>query len=89
MILEALALAKPVVSTAVGGVPEVIEDRRNGVLVPAGSVDRLAEAIRECLSSPELMRDLGMEGRRTVLSRFGFDEQNQRLEAIYEQVLES
>jgi glycosyltransferase involved in cell wall biosynthesis len=89
VVLEALAWTKPVISTAVGGVPEIIEDRRNGILVPPGCVNSLAGAIQECLASPDLMRSLGAEGENTIRTRFGFDEQNQRLENIYEQIFQS
>jgi glycosyltransferase involved in cell wall biosynthesis len=66
-IMEAYALARPVVSTYVAGIPELVEPGRSGWLVPAGDVDHLAQALREVLeaSTAELDR-LAAEGRRRV-----------------------
>lgn len=67
VIMEALALSRPVIATAIAGTPELVDDSC-GWLIPAGSVERLAEAMIEALSLP--VQDLerrGAEGRRRVL----------------------
>lgn len=70
VIMEALALARPVVTTYVAGIPELVEPGRCGWLVPAGSVEHLVQALREVLdASPEQLRALGEEGRRRVLAQ--------------------
>ena len=51
VLMEALALGRPVVSTYVAGIPELVQDGVNGWLVPAGDVERLAEAIRRAADS--------------------------------------
>jgi glycosyltransferase involved in cell wall biosynthesis len=56
-ILEALALGRPVIATYVGGIPELVEPGKSGWLVPAGSVEVLARAIREAMERPA--EDLG------------------------------
>jgi colanic acid/amylovoran biosynthesis glycosyltransferase len=67
-IMEAFALARPVVSTYVAGIPELVEPSRSGWLVPAGSVEQLALAMREALAArPEKLFEMGMAGRRRVL----------------------
>jgi len=53
VILEAAALARPVVASGVGGIPEIIRDGHSGVLVPPDDVDALAEALRSLLADPE------------------------------------
>jgi glycosyltransferase involved in cell wall biosynthesis len=54
LVVEALAVGTPVIATAVGGVPEIVHDGENGLLVPAGDPDALAEAIRRLVDDDEL-----------------------------------
>lgn len=69
VIMEALALGRPVVSTYIAGIPELVVPGESGWLVPAGSVDDLVEAMREVLQAPSAkLEDLGREGRRRVLA---------------------
>ena len=68
VIMEALALGRPVLSTYIAGIPELVEPDACGWLVPAGSVDALAQAMLEVLrASPQRLEELGREGRRRVL----------------------
>ena len=68
VIMEALALGRPVLSTYIAGIPELVEPNACGWLVPAGSVEALVEAMLEVLrTSPERLEELGREGRRRVL----------------------
>jgi glycosyltransferase involved in cell wall biosynthesis len=53
-VVESLAAGTPVISTAVGGVPEVVHDGENGLLVPPNDIDALADAIRRGLDDPQL-----------------------------------
>jgi glycosyltransferase involved in cell wall biosynthesis len=61
-IIEALATARPVVATRVGGVPELVEDGRNGLLVDRGDAAGFARAIRRVLDAPQLAQELGANG---------------------------
>lgn len=63
MILEALALERPVVATNVGGVPELIVHERTGLLVPPGDVGTFAGALERLLCNPQLGRDLAAAGK--------------------------
>lgn len=66
-IMEALALGRPVIGTYVGGVPELVRPGREGWLVPAGSVDDLADAMRSALeASPEDLARMGRSGRERL-----------------------
>jgi glycosyltransferase involved in cell wall biosynthesis len=68
--MEALALARPVVSTFVAGIPELVETGKNGWLVPAGSVPHLVEALEAVLdATPAQLAALGAEGRARVLAQ--------------------
>jgi glycosyltransferase involved in cell wall biosynthesis len=70
VIMEAMALRRPVISTYVVGIPELVQNGRNGRLVPAGNVEALAAAIQQCLDAPpevlQKMADTAFE-RVTVL----------------------
>jgi colanic acid/amylovoran biosynthesis glycosyltransferase len=70
VIMESLALGRPVISTYVAGIPELVEPGTCGWLVPAGSVEELTKALREVLASPvEDLARMGLEGSRRVAQR--------------------
>jgi glycosyltransferase involved in cell wall biosynthesis len=83
-ILEAMASAVPVIATAVGGTPEVVVDGVSGVLVPARTPDRLAEAIDRLAASPAERRSLAAAGRARVEQFFSLDRMIADYRAIYE-----
>jgi len=66
-LLEALAAGRPVVASAIAGIPEVVTDEQNGLLVPERDVDALAAALAELRNRPELRSQLGAEARRRAL----------------------
>ena len=66
LLIEALALGKAVVATDVGGNPELIEDGKNGLLVPSGDRDALAEAIRHLLTTPKHRDALGQAAKESA-----------------------
>jgi L-malate glycosyltransferase len=69
-LLEAMACERPVIATRVGGIPEVIEDGVNGILVPAENPEALARAILGLLRDGPLMDDIAQRARKTVEDRF-------------------
>jgi glycosyltransferase involved in cell wall biosynthesis len=69
-MLEAMALGRPVIATAVGSVPEVIVDGRTGRLVPPANRDALGSALHALLSSKPLRLRLGAAAREVVSQRF-------------------
>ncbi len=86
-ILEAMARCRPVIASAVGGIPEVITSGVDGLLVPPASPPALADAIVSLARSPELRERLGRAGRATVVERFSIDAQVRRTEAVYDEEL--
>lgn len=68
--LEAMASGLPVIGSAVGGIPEAVEDGKTGLLVPARDPDALATAIIRVLESPQIASAMGEAGRRRAQSRF-------------------
>jgi glycosyltransferase involved in cell wall biosynthesis len=69
-VLEAMAAAKPVVATRVGGTPEAVVDGETGLLAEPGDVGALARAVDALLADPDLARRLGEAGRLRVEERF-------------------
>jgi glycosyltransferase involved in cell wall biosynthesis len=70
VLMEALALGRPVVTTYVAGIPELVTDKTCGWLVPAGSVEHLAHAIKQCLNASDaLIETMGAAGRKRVLEQ--------------------
>jgi glycosyltransferase involved in cell wall biosynthesis len=83
-VLESLAVGTPVIATAVGGVPEIIQDGVNGLLVPPGDADAVAGAVRRFFADDALRRELRARAAASVASyepsiAYG------RLEAILEE----
>lgn len=70
VILEAMTMELPVVSTRHSGIPEVITDGASGLLVPPGDVTALADALAQLLQQPALRQQLGRAARQTVLEQF-------------------
>lgn len=70
VIAEAMAFGKPVIATAVGGIPELVEEGRTGFLVPRGDSAALADRILRLLNAPELRRELGGNARRAAEAHF-------------------
>jgi len=71
VLKEAMALAKPVVATDMGGAREIVEEGKTGLLVPPGDSEALAEAVGKILLSGDRGRAMGREGQRRVQSHFG------------------
>jgi len=69
-ITEAMSCGCATVASRVGGIPEIIEDGRSGVLVERGDIDELAKVLRELLTDPIRRRNLGLEARQRVIERF-------------------
>jgi glycosyltransferase involved in cell wall biosynthesis len=82
-VLETLAMARPLVATAVNGVTEIVDPDVTGVLVPPRRPDLLAAAVLDLLRDPERARGLGQAGRKDVEVRFPIERMIQRLERLY------
>ena len=87
VLLEALALAKPVVATQVGGISEVLQDRETGLLVPPKDSRRLAEAIIYVLRNPKEAANLGARGKRLVSREFSVNRMAQKVAQVYRDIL--
>ena len=82
-LLEAMAAGLPVVGTSVGGIPEIITNGMNGVLVPAKNPHALAVAILGILQNPQFAKELSQAAQETARTQFGFDRLLAELEQLY------
>jgi glycosyltransferase involved in cell wall biosynthesis len=74
VLMEAMALRRPVISTYVGGIPELVQPSENGWLSPAGDTERLLEIIKHCLDAPDhLLRKMGDAAVERVLVQHNID----------------
>jgi glycosyltransferase involved in cell wall biosynthesis len=86
-ILEAMARRRPVVASAVGGIPEVLTDGVDGILVPPADPAALADALARLSRSPSLRERIGEAGYRTVAERFSIDAQVRAIQVVYDEEL--
>jgi glycosyltransferase involved in cell wall biosynthesis len=86
-LLEALAAARPIVATRVGGNKDLIRDGENGLLVPPGDPGEMARAALKLLRYPEWAKRLGQSARTEILNHHSVDQMVQKLEGIYEELL--
>lgn len=89
VLLEALAMAKPVVATRVGGIPELIESGQNGTLVPPRSGEALADAVLSLLADPVHARLLGKRGQEKIERGFTLERMVNQYEEFYLALLKS
>ena len=87
VVIEGMAAGKPVVATAAGGIPEIIQDGVNGVLVPPRDPHSMASAIEELLQDSGKAARIGSAGRRHVLDRFTIETQSESVRRVYDAVL--
>ncbi len=84
VIMEAMALGKPVIATAIAGIPELVIPGETGWLVPASCVDALADAMADCLRMPqEELTRLGERGRERVMRQHSADREAAKLSAKF------
>ena len=87
VLTEAIYLGTPVVATRVGGIPEIVEDGRDGVLVPPADTGALAEAISSLLADPDRRSAMAGAGRERMIARFQFQDMVNSYETIYQELL--
>jgi glycosyltransferase involved in cell wall biosynthesis len=82
-LVEAMAMKKPVITTRVSAPAEVIEDGKNGLLVQAGDVDGLAEAIESLLKNEQYANRMADEARKTVEEKYDLEKSISSLESVF------
>jgi glycosyltransferase involved in cell wall biosynthesis len=87
VLVEAMRAGRPVVAFAVGGVPEVVEHERTGLLAPSGDVQSLARCLQRLIDDERLALQMGLAGRRRYCELFTASRMAEDTEAVYEAVL--
>ena len=86
-VLEAMAMGKAIVTTAVGGIPDMVRRDTDALVVPPNDLASLTEALERVLTSPALRIELGRNARCRVQKKFTAEEMTDRVVSIYEQML--
>ncbi len=86
VILEAMAMEKPVVAARVGGIPDLIMNRKNGFLVPIRDHKSIAIALKELITNDDLRKGMGQLNRQMVEKSFSWDKIVRNVEAVYNEV---
>jgi glycosyltransferase involved in cell wall biosynthesis len=86
VVLEAMASGCPVIATSVGGIPEIITSRKNGLLVKPSNVEGIIQGIRMLLNDDNLRRRIGEQGRKTA-GEYSWDKIARRVLAVYSKCL--
>ena len=83
-LMEAMSAAKPVVSTAVGGVPELVQDGVQGLLASAGNIRAISDALLLLAEQPDLATSMGRRGRQTIAESYSMQVVAQAYESLYQ-----
>lgn len=87
IVIEAMAMKKPVVASNVGGVPEIVEDGKTGLLVPLADSGAICQALQQLIGDREVREQMGREGRKRVEQMFSLEKHVHQIEQVYEEVL--
>jgi glycosyltransferase involved in cell wall biosynthesis len=88
--MEAMALRRPVISTYIAGIPELVRDGEHGWLVPAGDADALVGAMRACLDAPaDMLTRMGEAAHKRALERHDVEKEAEKLRNLFENCIES
>jgi glycosyltransferase involved in cell wall biosynthesis len=83
VILEAMAMEKPVVASRVGGIPDLVKDNVNGLLITPGDIKGLSNALKKLLNDKGLANIMGRDGRKGITDKFSADAMVRSISNIY------
>jgi len=86
-LLEAMAMQKPVVATRVGGIPEVIQDGVDGILIPPTDANELARAIINIFKDREFSDNLALNARKRIMEHFSIESTAKRIGSLYQELI--
>ncbi|EKD84499.1 MAG: glycosyl transferase group 1, partial [uncultured bacterium] len=85
--LEFMSCGKPVIASAVGVIPEIIQNQEQGLIVPPRDVEQLANAIEKLVANPVLRQNMGNSARQKVLDNFSLEKFGSVMESVYAKLL--
>lgn len=88
VVIEAMAMDRPVVATAAGGVPEIVLESVTGLLVPPADPAAMAQAVSTLLADPSRAQAMGRAGRQRVEKHYNLQRHAELVEAVYDEVLQ-
>src|SRR5262249_18147036 len=87
VLLEAMAMTVPVIATEIAGIPRLVQDGVNGVLVAPGSAKALAKGIADLVRQPDLRSRIANAGRATVETQYSFARRMEKIADLYDGML--
>lgn len=87
VLVEAMAMGLPVVSTRISGIPELVRDGENGLLVDPQNPQALAKAIQKLIENPDLRKRFAQNARNSVLAEFDFHKNTERLGQLFDRAV--
>jgi len=88
VLLEALRFERPVIASDLGGIPDIVEHERTGLLVPPGDPAILGSAIESLARNPDRARQMALRGRQVARDRFGWDRVLETTNRVYASAME-
>ena len=88
VLIEAMAMHKPLIASNDGAVPEIVQNGITGITFPPGNADELANAIMYLLDNPDIAREMGESGYERLITMFHIDENARKTQSLYEQILQ-
>ncbi len=85
--LEAMISKLPVIATKVGGIPEIIQDQKNGILIKPQSPQEMSQAIIKLIENPNLRSQLSTTGHKTVVENFNAQSMSKKYQEVYTEVI--
>ena len=86
---EAIYLGTPIVATNIGGIPEVVTNGVDGILIPPADSSAIADTLTELINHPEKLKALGNTGKQKVIEKFEFEDMTRKYEAVYEDLMKN
>jgi glycosyltransferase involved in cell wall biosynthesis len=87
VLFEAMSCGLPVIATTVGGTPEIVDNMKNGVLIPPRDPEAMAQALADLLENDELTATIGEKATKKIRESFSWQENVRQLKAVYEEIL--
>ncbi len=87
ILVEAMVYGKPVITSRIGGMPEIVDDRITGLLFESGNSDDLAEKVRHLWNRSDLCRKMGQAGRKKAFREYSPEKYYERLMTVYEKAI--